>query len=122
MMKYLFRSDSMSNHGPNPFQNFDDEDKPQFQQRNERLRSLLDVTGFSGATGQFPEPKLQPTDEGEIQFTLGEKDGKVVIDFGTSVHWLAMTPQQAAEFASAVLKKAKEAWIENGETVSFVLG
>ena len=113
----------MSNHGPNPFPQFeDDEDKPTFQKRQELMRALLDTTGFRGATGDFPEGKLAADDEGGIQFAIGEADGKVVVDFGTSVHWLGMTPQQASEFASTLLNKAREVGRKNGETVSFVIG
>jgi O-acetyl-ADP-ribose deacetylase (regulator of RNase III) len=86
------------------------------------MRDLLNTTGFRGALGDFPEGQLTKTDEGAIQFAIGEKDGKVVIDFGTPVHWLGMTPQQAADFASAIIKRAREAARKNGKTVGFTIG
>lgn len=111
----------MSNHGSEPF-----DGKPEkFEDKIERhklMRDLLDTTGFRGALGEFPEGKITKTDEGAIQFALGVKDGKVVIDFGTPVHWLGMTPQQAADLASAILKKAREVARTNGETVGFTIG
>jgi len=113
----------MSNHSPEPF---GDDERPnkmeQIQKRNDLMRSLLDATGFKGALGEFPEGTLSKHDEGAIQFALGTKDGKVVIDFGTPVHWLGMTPQQAADLASAILKKAREVGRMNGETVGFTIG
>lgn len=111
----------MSNHGKEPFFGGDD-GKPGFQRRNEIMRKLLDTTGFRGAIGSFPEGKLKPDDEGAIQFAVGEADGKVVIDFGTQVHWLAMTPQQAADFASAVLKHARFVGRKSGETITMTIG
>lgn len=111
----------MSNHGPKPF-DFGD-DKPEFQKRQQRFRDFINsVADFRGAVGDFPEGRLTKDDEGAIQFAIGERDGKVVIDFGTSVHWLGMTPQQAADFASAVLKRARQVARENGETVGFTIG
>lgn len=110
----------MSNHGTTPFPMKDN--RPEFQRSNDMIRRLADVTGFKGALGAFPEGKLTGNDEGAIQFAMGEANGKVVIDFGTQVHWLGMTPQQAAEFASALLKKAKEVGRKNGETVALVIG
>ncbi len=110
----------MSNHGKKPFEAFDE--GPEFQRKNRRLRELLDTTGFRGALGDFPEGQLTKDDEGAIQFAIGQKDNKVVVDFGTPVHWLAMSPQQAADFASLVLAKARQVGRRNGETVTLCIG
>lgn len=114
----------MSHHGPNPFDEPSDEPErfEQIQKRNRLMRDLLDTTGFRGATGEFPEGKLTKQDEGAIQFAVGSKDGKVVIDFGTPVHWLGMTPQQAADLASSLLNKAREVGRANGKTIGFTIG
>jgi hypothetical protein len=88
------------------------------QKRQALMRDLLNTTGFRGAIGSFPEGKLTPKDEGAIQFAVGEQDGKVVIDFGTSVHWIGMTPQQAADFASSIMDKARLAGRRAGETIT----
>jgi hypothetical protein len=92
------------------------------QKRQDLMRSLLDTTGFRGAIGSYPSGKLSEKDEGAIQFAVGEADGKVVIDFGTSVHWLGMTPQQAADFASSVMDKARLVGRKNGETIAITIG
>lgn len=110
----------MGHHGSEPFDEESDFEKK--VGRDKLMRELLDTTGFRGALGDFPEGKLTKTDEGAIQFAIGEKDGKVVIDFGTAVHWVGMSPQQAAEFASTLLKRAREVARKNGESVSFVIG
>lgn len=111
----------MAHHGSEPFDG-EPEGPEKKIARNKLMRDLLSTTGFRGALGDFPEGKLTKTDEGSIQFAIGEKDGKVVLDFGTPVHWVGMTPQQAAEFASTLIKRAREVARKNGETVSFVIG
>jgi len=105
----------MAHHGQNPF----DGNSPEFQRRQTLMRDLLNTTGFKGAIGDFPEGQLTTADEGSIQFAIGEQDGKVVI--GTPVHWLGMTPQQAADFASTVLKRAREVARKQGQTVGFTI-
>jgi hypothetical protein len=109
----------MSNHGSSPF---DGEEGSDFARRHKLMRDLLNTTGFRGAIGAFPEGRLTPNDEGNIQFAIGEQNGKVVIDFGTPVHWLGMTPQQASDFASTLLNRARLVARKNGETVGFAIG
>ena len=112
----------MSHHGSEPFDGMP-EDPESKRARDKMMRDLLgSAAEFRGALGDFPEGALSKTDEGAIQFAIGEKDGKVVVDFGTAVHWLGMTPQQAADFASLLLKRAREVGRKNGETVSFMIG
>lgn len=110
----------MSHHGSSPFDESNDD--PQFAKRARLMRDLLNTTGFRGAIGTYPNGKLTPSDEGNIQFAVGEQDGKVVIDFGTPVAWIGMTPQQAADFASAILYRARLAGRRVGETITMVIG
>lgn len=110
----------MSHHGSTP-PDFDDDDDRQRQDRAERLRALLDTASFRGALGDFPLGKLTPQDEGAIQFAVGDKDGKVTLDFGTPVHWLAMSPQEAADLASTLIKRARLAARKAGETIGFTI-
>ena len=65
-----------------------------------------------GPTGKFPDGKLTEADEGEIEFSIFGKDGKVVIEFGSPVHWVGMTPPQAAAVAEALLKHARKQAVE----------
>ena len=113
----------MSHHSDQPF----DGENPippieAIRKRQQLMRDLLNTTGFRGAIGHHPGGKLTKSDEGAIQFAIGEQDGKVVIDFGTPVHWLGMTPQEAADFASTVLKKARLIGRKNGETITMTIG
>ena len=112
----------MSHHGSEPFDGMP-EDPERKRARDKMMRYLMgSAADFRGALGDFPEGKLTKTDEGAIQFSVGEKDGKVVLDFGTPVVWVGMNPQQAADLASLILKRAREVGRKNGETVSFMIG
>ena len=62
-----------------------------------------------GATGRFPEGKLNPAYEGEIQFEVGNIRDKVFVDFGKEVAWIGMDADQAEELAKIIRKKAKKA-------------
>ena len=59
-----------------------------------------------GKTGEFPEGKMTPHDEGAIQFAIGSKDGKVIVEFATPVAWLGMQPEQAINLAESLIEKA----------------
>lgn len=61
-----------------------------------------------GATGKFPEGKLNATDEGEIQFGIAAdvRNEKVLIDFGTPVAWLGLNPEQAIAIADSLKANA----------------
>lgn len=103
----------MSHHSPEPF------DHPE---RRDFMRKLMDTTSFRGAIGSHPHGKLTKSDEGSLQFAIGGKDGKVVIDFGSPVAWIGMTPQQAMDLAASIMKRARAAAAENGETVHITIG
>lgn len=61
-----------------------------------------------GATGEFPDGKLTPDDEGGLQFSIGHRNGKVVLDFGTPAVWIGMEPQQAVELAQSLFDHARQ--------------
>jgi hypothetical protein len=107
----------MGHHGSDPF-----DDPKRLEQIAKMKRELFDTSKFRGALGDFPEGKVSDTDEGAIQFGIGVKDGKVILDFGTPVAWVGMNPQYAANLAAALLKRAREAAKNNGKTVSFTIG
>jgi len=60
-----------------------------------------------GATGKFPEGKLNKTDEGEIRFAVAIENNKVVLYFGKPVAWLGCTKQQAMDIAKTIINKAQ---------------
>lgn len=69
-----------------------------------------------GPTGKFPEGKLHDHDKGELVTSLYTEKGKIVMDFGTKLKWVAMTPEQAIGLSGILLKKANEILIGIGKT------
>ena len=61
-----------------------------------------------GATGEYPAGKISPDDEGALNIAIGQDDkqGVVVIEFGTSTRWVAMEPGMALEIADLIQKRA----------------
>ncbi|MES2781894.1 MAG: hypothetical protein V4657_03795 [Pseudomonadota bacterium] len=105
----------MSHHGSEPF----DEMPEAFKKL---LGEMKETSGFRGAIGAYPHGKLTAKDEGSIQFAIGEKEGKVVIDFGTPTAWIGMTPQQAMDLAASIMNRARIVARHNGETVHVTIG
>lgn len=62
-----------------------------------------------GATGKFPRGKIHESDEGELRIGVTVKQGTVIVEFGTQIAWLGLTPQIARELADALLARADEA-------------
>jgi hypothetical protein len=62
-----------------------------------------------GATGRFPRGKLNEDDEGELALGIARDPdtGHVHIRFGSPVAWFALPPEEAIEFAQAILRKAR---------------
>lgn len=66
-----------------------------------------------GPTGDFPRGKLNRHDEGGLRLGLGVRaDGTVMIDFGTPVRSIGMSPRDAAEMGSKLIKAAIRGWPE----------
>lgn len=108
----------MSHHGSNPFE--DDEDLERIKEMTSAMKAQIPT--YRGPIGAYPHGMLTKQDEGSIQFAVGGKDGKVVIDFGSPVAWVGMTPQQAMDLASSIMTKARAVARENGETVHVTIG
>jgi hypothetical protein len=76
-----------------------------------------------GPTGDFPEGKLGPDDEGGLVVAINVTEGKVRVDFGTPVAWFALSHEQALEYAAGIidaamsLKFAAELAGRRGETI-----
>lgn len=83
-------------------------------------RSVLEAlkTPLIGKTGLFPEGKLTPSDEGGLQFELGEREGNLIINFGQPVFWIGMTPQQSIGMAEAIIAKARVIARRKGEVLT----
>jgi hypothetical protein len=63
-----------------------------------------------GATGQFPSGKLNPSDEGQLQYGIGrnKENNKVIMDFGKPIAWLALNRSDAFTMGKALMKHAKK--------------
>ena len=86
----------MSNHSPD----YDDEMRDAFL--TDTLRKAQERL-----TERYPEGKMTEQDEGAIHFAIGTKEGKVVIQFASSVAWIGMPPEQAMEMAQLLIKHAR---------------
>jgi len=60
-----------------------------------------------GPTGRFPDGKICPGDLGELIIGIGLNQGYVVLNFGTEVRTVGMTPQQALDIGRALIEKAQ---------------
>jgi hypothetical protein len=67
-----------------------------------------------GATGQFPQGKLNDDDQGELRLAVGfdKLDGIVRVEFGKPVAWLGLPPPEAIQLARALLRNAGAKKIE----------
>ena len=60
-----------------------------------------------GPTGDFPDGKLNKQDEGGLNMAIKTQNGRVVVDFGKQLSWLAMPPEIARGFANLLLRAAE---------------
>lgn len=61
----------------------------------------------TGATGDYPQGKLNEDDQGGLRMAIGTKDGVVVVDFGKPVAWLGLDRSTALALAANLTKHAK---------------
>jgi 4-hydroxyphenylpyruvate dioxygenase-like putative hemolysin len=63
-----------------------------------------------GATGRHPSGSIHVSDEGEIRLGVAsdEKAGKVMLNFGKPVAWLAFNPEEAVQVAQALIQHARK--------------
>ena len=63
-----------------------------------------------GATGQFPQGKIDKTDEGEIAIAIaiGHRQNKVIINFGKPVAWIGFDKKQALQIAESLRTHAEQ--------------
>ena len=59
-----------------------------------------------GPTGEFPEGKLTPMDQGEIRIAIGVEKNKVVMHFGKEVAWIGFNRKQAIQIAGLLIDHA----------------
>lgn len=73
------------------------------------LEQLAKQQGL-GATGEFPYGRIDAHDEGELRAAVhGDVEREIVVmNFGKSVSFVAMTPVQAVEIAEVLIKMARK--------------
>jgi hypothetical protein len=98
----------MAHHGDDPFAQFPEANREllkQFPKRRLEDPSLGNNEEL-GATGRFPQGKLNDDDAGELQFGVAHTSEKVVINFGKPIAWVGMDPDQADAFAQLIVQHA----------------
>ena len=58
---------------------------------------------------QYPEGKLNESDEGEIAIAIGIEGDNVIINFGKLVAWLGLPGEQSIEMGRTLIKRGREA-------------
>lgn len=61
-----------------------------------------------GATGKFPDGKLNNDDQGEIKIGVTVTDERVVIAFGKPVEWIGLTREQAIQIGQTLIDRARQ--------------
>ena len=59
-----------------------------------------------GATGEFPDGKIDQHDEGELNIGMRVEGENVIIDFGKPVVWLGFPPEVARNMAAMLIEHA----------------
>ena len=70
------------------------------------VAALLQVGDALGPTGRFPGGKLTDTDKGEVVFEVVRFKNKVIVNFGTPLMYIGMSPKEARRFGSLLIQKA----------------
>lgn len=78
------------------------------QMSPEEFKKLFVKKGedVAGATGKFPDGKMDPLDEGEIQMRMTTIDKRIVIDFGKPITSIGFTRDEAIGLGQAILDRA----------------
>lgn len=63
-----------------------------------------------GAQGVYPRGKITPDDKGllAVAMTTNKEKGIIMIDFGTSISWIGLTPDDARALAKALIERSDE--------------
>lgn len=61
-----------------------------------------------GSTGNFPDGKLDSSDEGELKIAMGIFDNTLIIDFGKPTSWIGLTKNDVKGFISTLTNLEKQ--------------
>lgn len=68
-----------------------------------------------GATGEFPQGEVHPSDEGELKLAVGHHVGKVFLSFGKPVGWFAGDPKMMRELGTKIIEACDQVSQEGGD-------
>lgn len=105
----------MSHHGNQIPEDFSSYFRPK-QPTMDELRAKVEAAEKQfGATGRYPDGKLNENDEGEISLGIATHEGKVIMNFGDNpIKWIGFTKEQAKIIGEALIKKSEEIEIITG--------
>lgn len=101
----------MSHHGAIPPDMTPEERAEQIAAEREMRRAMKNLLG------EFPDGKLNPSDEGALSVMIGHEGKSVVMRFPKPVAWIGFTPEQALGIAETLISHARKI----GLTVPLVL-
>lgn len=66
----------------------------------------IDASQTAGATGMFPEGRMNSEDEGQLRMAIANNGKEVIVKFGKPVAWLGLPPKEARELAKLLERHA----------------
>lgn len=81
-------------------------DPQENQMSKDEFKKLFTKGDEPGATGKYPDGKLDPLDEGELQMRLGNIQGRIVIEFGKPITSIGFTKDEALALGQALIDRA----------------
>ena len=61
-----------------------------------------------GSTGNFPNGKIDSSDEGELKIAMGIYENTLIIDFGGPTSWIGLTKNDVKSFISTLTNLEKQ--------------
>lgn len=72
---------------------------------DEQMREAAKKLGL-GATGNYPAGKLNDNDQGGLTGAITVEGDRIILNFGKSVTWVAMTKQEAIVLGNLLIERA----------------
>ena len=66
-------------------------------------------TEFPVTKREWPEGRIDATDDSACKMAVAVKDGRVIIAFDRPMDWIGFNPKQASELADTIIAKSMEA-------------
>jgi len=59
---------------------------------------------FNQGQGPGAAGGMMPQQKRDLRVQVREQDGQVIVDFGQSISWMALSPEQATKYAATIIK------------------